>query len=447
MSEPLAEPPPGSGLRPVPGDAGPPLVGYTLRLLREPMTWAQHRFEAYGPVSWMGAYGTRMVSAFGPDAAETVLINRDDVYSQAGWDFFIKPFFPRGLMLLDFDEHLHHRRIMQQAFTRKRLRGYVQNMAPVIARGVDGWEPDERFLVYPALKQLTLDVATEVFMGVSLGEQADRIVDAVIDAVRAGTAVIRAPVPGGRWYRGLRGRARLERFFRRGVPHKRASDSDDLFAALCHAEDEDGNTFTDEDVVNHMIFLMMAAHDTATITMSTMFYQLAKHPGWQERLREESRALGKPALDFPDLDELEAMEWVIKECLRLVAPVPSLPRRTVTDTDLLGHYIPEDTIVSVSPHFTHHMPEWWPRPETFDPERFAPGRREDKVHGHAFIPFGGGVHKCIGMYFGMMEIKATMHQILQRWRWRVDDDYEVPLDYTALPVPADDLPVRLEPVA
>lgn len=445
MSTPAAlAPPPESDLRPIPGDPGPPVIGYTLRMMNEPLRWGRYRYDTYGPISWTRAFGRRVVSALGPDAAETILINRDDDFSQSGWDWFIEAFFPRGLMLLDFDEHLHHRRIMQQAFTRKRLRGYIQGMAPVLARGIDAWEPDEAFLVYPALKQLTLDVATEVFTGVELGPQADRINRAFIDTVRAGTAVIRAPVPGGRWWRGLRGRARLERFFHRGLPHVRASDGDTLFEALCHAEDEDGNTFGDQDVVDHMIFLMMAAHDTATITMSTMFYQLARHPEWQQRCRQESLALDKPALDYEDLDELASLDLVMRESLRLLAPVPSLPRRTVRDTELGGYFLPEDTLVSVSPHFVHHMPELWPDPERFDPERFAADRREDRVHSHAWIPFGGGVHKCIGLYFGQMEIKAAMHQILQRWRWRVPPDYAMPVDFTALPKPDDDLPVLLE---
>lgn len=437
-------PPPGSDLRPLPGDPGPPIVGYTFRYMDDPLRWGRLRYDTHGPVSWTRAFGQRIVTALGPDLAETVLVNRDKVFSQGGWDWFIEPFFPRGLMLLDFDEHLHHRRIMQQAFTRKRLRGYLQRMAPVLARGIDAWEPDGAFAVYPALKQLTLDVATDVFTGVQLGPQADRINRAFVDTVRGGTAVVRAPVPPGRWWRGLRGRARLERFFRRGLPHARASDGDTLFSALSHAEDEDGNTFSDADVVNHMIFLMMAAHDTSTIAMTTMFHELGRHPEWQERCRRESRALDEPALDHDDVAELQALDLVMRECLRLLAPVPMLPRRTVRDTELGGFFVPADTIVSVSPHFVHHMPELWPDPGRFDPGRFAPDRREDRVHSHAWIPFGGGVHKCIGLHFGRMEITAAMHQILLRWRWRVPPGYHMPVDFTALPKPADDLPVRLE---
>jgi cytochrome P450 len=98
----------------------------------------------------------------------------------------------------------------------------------------------------------------------------------------------------------------------------------------------------------------------------------------------------------------------------------------------------------VLPQFTHNMPEYWPNPARFDPERFAEHRREDKVHRYAWSPFGGGAHKCIGMYFGGMEVKAIFHQVLQRYRWSVEPGYETTFDFTRLPVPADGLPVRLD---
>ena len=440
----LAPAPPGSGLLPVAGDPGPALIGHTLRYLRDPEGWAAGRNARYGPVSWARAFGVRIVGTLTPDAAAPLLVNRDKAFSQAGWEHFIGPFFHRGLMLLDFGEHRHHRRVMQQAFTQERLRAFITNLGEAIDVAIDRWEPSDRFLVYPALKQLTLDLATVVFMGGRLGQQADRINQAFIATVRAGTAFVRQPVPGTRWWRGLRGRRRLESFFARQLPAKHAGDGRDLFSALCQAQTENGDRFSDDDIVNHMIFLMMAAHDTVTITMSTICYYLAKHPDWQERLRDESRALGKPVLELDDLKRLPSLDLVIKEALRLVAPVPALPRKAVADTELLGYFIPAGTMVNIMPYFTHHLEQLWPQARRFDPERFAADRREDRVHPYAWMPFGAGAHKCIGMHFGDMEIKAMLHQLLLRYRWRVDPGYEMPLDLTALPIPADRLPVALQ---
>jgi cytochrome P450 len=437
-------PPQGSRLRPVPGDPGPPIVGYTFRFLRDPLTWGMQQYEKYGPVSWTKAFGSKLVTLLGPDAHAAVLLNRDKAFSNGqGWEYFIGPFFRRGLMLLDFDEHHHRRRIMQEAFTNDRLAGYLTGMNESIERGIGRWQTGD-FLVLPALKQLTLDVATETFMGAELGATADRVNKAFIDTVRAGTSFVRFPVPGGRWAKGLRGRKVLESFLTGFVQGKRAGDGDDLFSALCRVVSEDGHQFSDEDIVNHMIFLLMAAHDTSTITTSTIAYYLAKNPEWQDRVRDESRALGTKTLDFEDIDKLASLDLVMRESLRLVSPVPALARRAVKDTQVLGHYVPSGTLVSAGIGFTHHRAEYWPDPERFDPGRFAEDRRENKVHSHAWEPFGTGAHKCIGMRFGGMEIKAILHQVVQRFRWTVPPDYEMPIDTTSLPVPADGLPVTLQ---
>jgi len=404
----------------------------------------RQRYDQYGPVSWTRLFGLRVVQMLGPDANQFVLMNKGDLFSNhGGWDFFIGPFFHRGIMLLDFEEHRWHRRIMQQAFTKNALRGYLERMGPRITAGLDTW-PEGGIKVLPRVKRLTLDLATDVFMGQELGPRSEQVNRAFVDTVRAGTALLRFPVPGLRWSKGLRGRRVLEQLFRDEIPTKRAQEDNDLFSALCHATTEDGDRFSDDDVVNHMIFLMMAAHDTTTITLSNLFYHLASAPEWQERLREESRALGKTQLEYEDLEKLPGIGLAMKEALRLCAPVPSLPRRTVRDVEYDGFHIPKGSFITMAPYFTHYMEEYWPDAERFDPERFAEHRREDKVHPYAWVPFGGGAHKCIGLHFADMQVKAILHQVLLKYRWRVPADYVMPVDTTSLPVPKDGLPVTLE---
>lgn len=429
----------------IPGDLGLPIIGQTLQSMADPIGFARKRYEKYGEISKARLLGLEMINLAGGDANQFVFQNRGDLFSNnQGWDFFIGKFFHRGIMLLDFEEHRHHRRIMQNAFKKPVLVEYLANMNEPIARGIRRWRPAKKFEIFTHIKQLTLDLATEVFMGEQLGPEADAVNQAFIDTVRAGTAVIRYPVPGGRWKKGLDGRKYLEKFFRDRIGKKRNSDGNDLFSQLCRAETEDGYRFSDDDVINHMIFLMMAAHDTSTITLCTMFYHLAKNPEWQERLRAESRALNRDKLDFDDLEAMEGMTLVMKESLRLCAPVPSIPRKTVKDVVYKGHLIPKGTMVVVSPYFTHYMEEYWTNPNTFDPRRFSEERREDKRHPYAWVPFGGGAHMCIGLHFADLQVKAILHQVLLNYRWSVDKRYRMPVDMTSLPVPADKLPVRLE---
>ena len=128
-------------------------------------------------------------------------------------------------------------------------------------------------------------------------------------------------------------------------------------------------------------------------------------------------------------------------------PVPSIPRRALRDTVIDGYRIPEGAIVASSPYQNHFLDEIWPNPTKFDPERFGPERREDKVHRLAFEPFGAGVHKCIGMHFAGMQVRAIFHQLLLDYEWSVPTGYEMPIDLVALPFARDGLPVTLRRLA
>lgn len=428
------------------GDHGLPLVGRLFDYTRDPIGFFRHQWSTYGPVSPFHAAFDSAVVLLGPDACEQVLRNKEKAFvNEPAWGKIVGPFFKRGLMLLDFEEHHGHRRIMQEAFTRDRLTTSAGRMHPAIAEGTAAWDTDPHFKASPALKQLTLDIAADIFMG-GAGEtsraEMDRVNRAFIACVQAAAGIVRADVPLTRWGRAYRARAVLEEFLRHYLPARRASRTDDIFSVLCHIETEDGERFSDDDVVNHMIFLMMAAHDTSTITTSTILQLLGQHPQWQERCRAEALALG-PEPTLAELEGLEALDWVMKETLRLHAPVPVLVRRTVEDTVVQGYRIPAGTDVLVGVQFSHVMEEYWTNPLVFDPERFSPARREDKSHRYAWEPFGGGVHKCIGLYFAGMEVKAIMHRLLRHYRWSVDPGYAAPFDNHSLPFPKDGQPVDL----
>jgi len=192
---------------------------------------------------------------------------------------------------------------------------------------------------------------------------------------------------------------------------------------------------------------MMAAHDTSTSTLTTMAHQLAANPQWQERCREESERLGDGPLDIEALDKLETLDLVINESLRLVSPLPFNVRRAVRDTELMGHFIPAGTNVNIWPGLNHRLPELWTDPEKFDPDRFAEPRSEHKRHRYAFSPFGGGAHKCIGMVFGQLEIKAVMHRLLRQYRLELPHPgYQPRYDYAGMPVPIDGMPIVLRPL-
>lgn len=305
------------------------------------------------------------------------------------------------------------------------------------------WPTGPSVRIYPLLKNLTLDIATDVFMGGRGKDESAAVNEAFVSTVRAASSFVRVPLPGTRFRAGVHGRRVLEDYFSRHLPAARAGETDDLFAALCQATTEDGERFSDEDVINHMIFLMMAAHDTSTITTTAVTYFLAKHPEWQEKAAAEARSFGH---DSPDIDELERMtvlDLILKEALRLLAPVPLVMRKTVRDVAIDGYHIPRETLCAITPAVNHFDRRIWSDPDRFDPSRFDEPRREDQQHRFAWVPFGGGAHKCIGMQFGTLEVKAILHQMLRTYTWTVPNDYHVRWDNTSLPIPVDGLPVTL----
>ena len=330
--------------------------------------------------------------------------------------------------------------------------GYQEQVDKVVSQVIanDWVTNDPRFLMYPAMKELTLDIASMVFMGHEPGtdhELVTKVNNAFTTTVRAGNAIIRTPVPPFTWWRGIQARRLLENYFAERVKERRGKDGSDLLTVLCQTEDEDGNKFSDDDIVNHMIFLMMAAHDTSTSTATTMIYHLAKHPEWQDRCRDESDRLGDGPLDIDSLEKLESLDLVMNESIRLVTPVQWAMRQTVRDTELLGYYLPKGTNVIAYPGMNHRLEEFYPEPMKFDPLRFTEPRNEHKSHRYAFSPFGGGAHKCIGMTFGQFEVKTILHRLLRKYRLELPyKGYTTEWDYGGMPVPKDGMHIVLRPL-
>jgi len=431
--------------RPIPSDMGIPFIGYAKEFMQDPMVFATTLERRNGPVIHTQIMGQKAVVLLGPDANQFVLQDREGNFSSfGGWDYYIGQVFPGAIMSMDDPEHRFQRRIMQQAFKKPALMAYIAAMNPRIEERLSHWRPRAGYKIFPGIKKLTLDLATSIFLGEEIGPDAERMNQAFIETVDAALAYIRKPVPPFSMWKGMRSRVVLEDYFYRLLPKKRATETPDFFSQFCHATDEDGARFTDKQVVDHMIFLLMAAHDTTTSTLTTMFYALGKHPEWQERLRQESLSFGKPRLEYEDLEKMETLGWAMKEALRLYPPLTSIPRRVSRDCSFNGYFLKEGTLVGVYPIHTHRMPSLWTRPETFDPLRFSPERNEHKQHMFQWVPFGGGAHMCLGQHFADLQVKAIMHQILQHYRWSIPASYTMPYQHVPIAKPKDGLPVRLE---
>src|ERR1700704_2121573 len=320
-------PPKRNSLKHIPGDEGWPLIGKTLEVLADPKGQVERMHAKYGPVYRSHLFGETSLSLLGPEANELVLFDQAKQFSSThGWGRILGLLFPRGLMLLDFEEHRLHRRALSVAFKSGPMKSYLAELDTGIAARVAQWKAQPGpMLFYPAMKQLTLDLAATSFLGAGIGPEFDETPGAFFDWVAASFAVTRKPLPGTAMARGVRGRKRIVAYFSEQIPIRRAKAGEDLFSQLCHATHEDGALLSTQDIVDHMSFLMMAAHDTLTSSLTSFVAALAAHPEWQSKLREEVTGLGIAPGDPTTFDNLEAMslsEMAFKEAMRLKPPVP-----------------------------------------------------------------------------------------------------------------------------
>jgi len=446
----LARPNP-KALRHIPGDEGWPFIGNTLKVLADPKGQVERQAAKFGPIYRTNLFGNTSITLLGPEANELVLFDQARLFSSThGWGPILGLVFPRGLMLLDFEEHRLHRRALSVAFKSGPMKSYLADLDRGIAARVKQWKdrPGE-MLVYPAMKQLTLDLAATSFLGADIGPEVDQITRAFIDMVAASVAPIRRPLPFTQMSRGVAGRKRIVAYFAEQIPVRRArGGGEDLFSQLCQATHEDGALLSTQDIIDHMSFLMLAAHDTLTSSLTSLVGELAAHPEWQQRLREEVKGLGIDANDPSSLDNLEKMplsEMAFKEALRLKPPVPSIPRRAVRDFSFGGYTIPAGTQLGVNPLYTHHMPQIWPEPDKFDPLRFTDEAQRTR-HRFAWVPFGGGAHMCLGLHFAHMQAKTFARHFLQNLEVSLEPGYKADWQMWPIPKPRDGLKVRIRAV-
>jgi cytochrome P450 len=432
----------------IPGSKGQPFVGHTFLQLRDPYGFTQTMARSYGPIYRLRAFGMTQLSLLGPEANELVLLNQNQVFSSdLGWNPTLNLLFPNGLMMLDFEVHRTHRRLMNHAFKPDVMQTYVSGLNQGISANMAEWGTGKTIRLYDKLKALTLELAAMPFLGIHFGKQAEALNAAFAAMVKASVAPVRRPYPFTAMRKGVQARAFLCDFFAREIPQRRGSDARDMFTILCNAVDEDGTYYEDQEIIDHMTFLMMAAHDTITSSATSLAYELGRNRDWQTALRDEiaQTSKGREALAYDDLPQLELTQMAFKEALRLHPPVPTMPRRAIKDFEFGGYDVPAGTFVSINPLYTHRMEAHWPNPMRFDPNRFTPDAVAAR-HKYAWVPFGGGAHMCLGLHFAYMQAKLIFTQLLTRYEITLEEAYQPPWQPWPIYKPKDGLPLRLNAI-
>jgi cytochrome P450 len=316
-----------------------------------------------------------------------------------------------SLLTLDGGEHMRQRKLLLPPFHGQAVRRYGDEIERIADRELDRWPLGEAFPLRPRMQAITLEVILRTVFG--LREEA-RLADfrsAISKLAGIGNALVWLPPlrrdfgrfsPAARF---KRIRAAADELIYDEIHRRRALPEDergeDVLSVLLGARHEDGSPMTDQELRDELMTLLGAGHETSATGLSWAFERLLRNPQALARLSDE-----------PGDDAY--LDAVIKETLRVRPVVTDVARKLTRDTEIAGYTVPAGTIVLLVIALVHRRPDLWPDPEAFRPERFLAGQPEP----YSWIPFGGGVRRCIGAAFAQYEMKVVLRTIVRRARLR-----------------------------
>jgi len=442
-----------------PGETRPSLRR-TQRFANEPLPLLLESYERYGPVFTLRLFHANSVFALGPTANHYITVSHapNFVYRTSYFRDLIG-FAGDGLLTTDGPFHRASRRIMLPAFHHERILSSLDTMAAETLSALDAFSPGATIDLYAWTRRLALRIAMRALFGLDPDGPAARSIDAAalfeqtlsFYARDYTLRMLRGPYSP--WDRQQKATRALTRLIYSEISRRRSTGErgDDVLSLLIDATDEDGQAaLTDLQIRDEVMTLLFAGHDTTTSTIAFMFYELARHPDVIARLiAEQDAQLAGNALPTPTQlmgDGLPYLEQVLDETLRLYPPAWIGPRRSVAPFELHGHTVPAGAFINYCSWASHRLPDVFPDPHSFDPERFTPEAKAALPRG-AYIPFGGGSRTCIGMRFGQLEVRTIATLILSRFALTPPPDFRLTIRQMPTISPREGLPVVVAPRA
>ena len=404
-----------------PGPSGLPVVGNLPGYARDPFEFERRMHREYGDVVRWKVPGGWVYHLAHPDHIERVLVHNNQNYVKGeAFQETLGPVTGNGLLNSEGEFWRRQRHLIQPAFSPDRIGTYGEMMVETTDRHAERWRDGQRRDVHDDMAGLTLEIVGRTLFGLDLGEQADRVGDA-LDVVMAAsefslTDLIPRWVPTPENRRFDRAVETLDEVVAAIVRERRENPTDeDVVSKLLAARDEEGAGMSERQVHDEVMTLLLAGHETTALALTFTFFLLAQHSEVEAKLLAELEAeLGDEPPTVADLDDLTYLERVVTESMRLYPPVPGIVREPVED-DRVGDYrIPAGVTVSMSQHVVHRDPRWYDDPMAFRPERWTDEFR-DSLPRLAYFPFAAGPRRCVGDRFALLEARLVLATILQRY--------------------------------
>ncbi|GKA17315.1 taxadiene 5-alpha hydroxylase [Tanacetum coccineum] len=435
------------------GDTGLPWIGETVEFYKAQrmnqlyQDFFQPRFKKHGNVFKTKLMGSPTVVVNGTAANKFFMSNEFKLVVSSWPTSSVELMGKNSIMEKQGDSHRCLRGIITSTVNVSGLQAMVPRMCNSIQKHMEkNWKNHEEISLYRSTKMLTFTIVLECLFGIGIEpEKMFGVFERVLEGV------LSPPInfPGTKFSRAKKARAEIEKVLIGEVRRKRKDmenrrDEEDgmlfskLVAALIRGE------ITEEEVVDNVVLLVFAAHDTTSYAITMTFKMLANHPDCYSLLLKEHEEIAGTkrsgeALTFDDVKKMEYTWQVARETMRLCPPIFGSFRKATTDIQFEGITIPKDWKVLWTTYGTHYDEKHFPDPMSFNPSRFA-----DPVQAYSFIPFGGGPRLCAGYQLAKLNILVLVHYVVTRYNWSLVHPDE-PIFMDPLPFPSKGMPIKISP--
>ncbi len=394
-----------------PGSRTPPLL-QGVRYVRNPLHFLSGLQRRYGDIFTVRfPFFGKLVYVGNPELVKEVFTGSPAVFhaGEANATVLEPALGPSSVLTLDDEPHMQQRKLLLPPFHGERIERYGETIREATRREIEAWPVGKTFALRSSTQRITLAVILRAVFGIEDEARIDRatkLIDVFSDRV---TTITKFPGlrrnlgPGSPWRRFLKARAELDRFLYEEIALRRAEaaseDRDDVLSLLLAARHDDGTPMSDEELRDELLTVVGAGHETTATALAWAMERLLRTPAVLERLRDSIAA-----------GEDKYLEATVKETLRARPVIVDVARKLVAPATVGGYELPAGIFVMPAIAALHYREDIFPEPEEFRPERFLDGR----VDNYAWIPFGGGIRRCIGAAFAEYEMRIVLREIVGR---------------------------------
>jgi cytochrome P450 len=359
-----------------------------------------------------------------------------------------------SLILMDGARHERERKLLMPPFHGDKVKSYAKSICEITEKVASRWKIDQPFIGAKITEEITIKVIIQAVFGFNEGEKCEQLRSAIAHWLELTSSPTRLSFiflkplqvdlgPWSPWGNFIRAKQKIYDLFQAEIADKRTHPEkrgNDILSLMLSATDSEGQAMSDAELKDELITLLSAGHETTANALAWAFYWLAKNPSVKEKLLQEIDSLGENP-DPIQISRLPYLTAVCQETLRIYPVVQvALARFAKQDVQIMGRSFKAGTTFIPSIYSVHHREDLYPNSNQFKPERFL----EREYTAYEFLPFGGGVRRCLGHALAMLELKLVIASIVSKYNLELADDKPIkPIRQSAVVVPSNGVPLVL----